>query len=96
MQADSGQNVESADNNCAEDRLDPDVRDAEDVRQINILIEDDGVVIPSLSGPEPNPTGASNERADEDQHEPRQKPEAEHAERELALLDCVVAVAERV
>jgi hypothetical protein len=96
MQEQSGQNVEETDDDCAEDHLDGHACDAEQIVQVAVLVEHDGVVIPSLTGPEPDPTRPAYERADHDQDDPSEPADAEHAERKLALADRVIAVPQRV
>src|SRR6266850_2515818 len=56
----------AADYNGAENAFAPIRSDAENVRQVDVDLIDEAVVIPRLPGPEPLPAGSANEGADED------------------------------
>src|SRR5437879_3725971 len=96
--------IEAAYHNRAEDHLrDPVAADEPQARnrrhdlvQIAIAVKDDGAVVPGLAGPEPNPAGAANKRADKNQQNPHQKSPAEHVYRKPSLPERVIAVAERI
>src|SRR5205814_5699581 len=64
--------------------------------QVAVAVEHDGVVIPRLPRPEPNPSRPAYESADEDEYDPHEESPEEHRDGELPLLPCVVAVAQRV
>src|SRR6266850_5281233 len=87
----------AADYNGAENAFAPIRSDAENVRQVDVDLIDEAVVIPRLPGPEPLPAGSANEGADEDHRDPQNnEAEQERADGELALLPGVVAGAQRI
>src|ERR1017187_2962440 len=97
MHADSrGYKVE-ADHDRAEDNLPDAPGDSENVGQVAIDFEDQPVVVPSGSRPEPHPSRPPDESADHDHGNPKDdEAEDEREDRELALLEGVVAVPQRV
>src|SRR5687768_2897924 len=63
-----------------------------DVMQVSVAIVDHRIVIPRLTRPEPNPTRAPYECANDNQKNPLKKTGAKHPQRHSPLLDCVIAV----
>src|ERR1041384_8837608 len=96
MEEQSADEVEAADHERAEDQLARHTRNAEDFVQVAVAIIDDRVVIPTLSGTEPDPTGAADERADDDQRDPHEEAPEKHRDGEAALPPRVVTIAEWV
>ncbi len=66
------------------------------VVQVPVAIVDHRIVVPGLTGPEPNPTRPTDKRANDDQENPLEETGAKHPERNPALLDRVVAISQRV
>src|SRR2546423_14476611 len=64
--------------------------------KVAIAIEDDSVVVPRLSRPEPNPTWSTNKCADKNQQNPHQKAPIEHVEGKTTLTQRVITVAQRI
>jgi hypothetical protein len=62
------------------------------VVKIDVFIENDSVVIPCLTGPEPNPAGAANESSNHDQQDLHQESPGKHANSKAALFEGVVTV----
>src|SRR5260370_11943283 len=88
---------ESADNDCAEDAFTPIRSDTEKIGQVAIDFVDETVVVPRLPRPEPLPSGAADEGANENHGDP-QDDEAEEkcSNGECSLFPGVVAGSERV
>src|SRR5579864_2480530 len=87
--------------NAADDRSEDDLGDAsldaEDIREVAIDGEFEAVVIPGHARPEPHPAGTADESADDDHGDPQNdEAENEGEDGELALLECVIAVPQRV
>src|SRR6185295_5715625 len=66
------------------------------IRQVAIDLVELNVVIPRLSRPEPNPSRASNKRADEYQRDPHNEAPQERTDRNLALLPGVITNPKRI
>src|SRR5438105_1945144 len=106
MKEQTSQEKETADYNEAEDAPHPwqkahviyEIvrRYSQNFVQVTVAIKNHCVVVPGLSGPEPNPTWPSNERADHNQQNPHQETPTEHVHRKASLSQCVVTVAERI
>src|SRR5438132_7174098 len=104
MKEETADYIKASDDNRAENHLgDPIAADESqagnrrhDFMQVAIAIKNDGVVVPSLSRPKPDPTRAANERADKNQQDPHQKTPAEHRDRKPTLLDRVITIAQRI
>src|SRR5437667_1607476 len=98
MKEQRANDIKPTDDDQPEDRLGdpvaPDETEArnrsDDLMQVAIAIKHDGVVIPGLSRPEPNPARSADECADENQQNPHQKYTGEHVHRETPLIDRVI------
>src|SRR4029077_643044 len=64
--------------------------------QIHVLIKHYRVLVPRLSRPEPDPTRASDKRANNHQKNPQQKAPAKHPKSETSLLERVVTISEGI
>src|SRR6266478_4915346 len=88
---------ESADHDRAEDAFSPIRSDSEKIRQVAVHLIDEAVVVPGLARPEPLPSGAADEGADENHGDPQDYEAKEKCyDGEFSLLQRVVAGAERV
>ena len=97
VHADPGADEIDAHHDGAEYALGRAARDAEDIGQIAVHLEDQAVMVPRDAGPEPHPAGAADNGADDDHADPQHdEAEDEREDRKFSLFVCVIAVAQGI